>query len=217
MPSPRTLVLALSLACVAAATATAQSGIAVSGVAMPDSVGEQMFSLQPGDVLQAKVWREPDLSGTFQVDETGRLNLPMLGTMRVTGRPWPELRDSLMAQYALQLRNPSVVLTPLRRVQVLGEVFRPGQYLADPTLSIAGLVALAGGATPLGDLRHVWVVRNGRTIVPSESIETMVLGSGVQSNDQIFVGKRPWLERNGEFVASAIISTTSILITLIHH
>jgi protein involved in polysaccharide export with SLBB domain len=139
----------------------------------------------------------------------------MLGARQVAGLPWPTLRDSLLSGYALQLKNPSVILTPLRRVQVLGEVTRPGQYFADPTLSIAGLVALAGGATPEGDLRRVRVVRNGRTNIPSESIETLVLGSGVLSNDQVFVGKRPWLERNGAFLASAIISTTSIVITLI--
>ena len=180
-----------------------------------DSVVEKPFSLEPGDVVKVTVWREKDLTGQFEVDETGRLTLPMLGPMRVLGRPWHALRDSLLTEYGRQLRNPSVVLTPLRRVQVLGEVTKPGQYLADPTLSLAGLVALAGGATPQGDLRRIRVVRKGRTIIASAAIETLLLDSGVHSNDQIFVGRRPWLERNGAFLASALISTASIVIALI--
>jgi protein involved in polysaccharide export with SLBB domain len=139
----------------------------------------------------------------------------MLGEMRAVGRPWPELRDSVLAEYHRQLRNPSVTLTPLRRVQVLGEVTKPGQFLADPTLSLAGLVALAGGATPNGDLRHVRVVRGGRVIVESASVESLLLQAGIHSNDQVFVDRRSWLERNGAFVASAIISTASIAVALI--
>src|SRR5439155_267477 len=110
-----------------------------------------------------------------------------------------ELRDSVLAEYHRQLRNPSVTLTPLRRVQVLGEVTKPGQFLADPTLSLAGLVALAGGATPNGDLRHVRVVRAGRVIIESASVESILLQAGIHSNDQVFVDRRSWLERNGAF------------------
>jgi len=173
------------------------------------------FMLEPGDVVKVAVWREKDLSGQFQVDEAGRLTLPMLGEVRTTGRQWSELRDTLLVMYQGQLKNPSVILTPLRRVQVLGEVTKPGQYLADPTLSLAGLVALAGGATPNGDLHRVRVVRGGKTLVQSASIESLLLQAGIHSNDQIFVDRRAWIERNGAFVASALISTASIVVALI--
>lgn len=182
-----------------------------------DSATAASFTLEPGDVVRVAVWREKDLDGDFQVDERGRLTLPMLGSASVIGRPWSALRDSLLAEYQRQLKNPSVTLVPLRRVQVLGEVPRPGQYLADPTLSLAGLIALAGGATATGDLRRVRVVRQGKTIVESASIESLLLQAGIHSNDQVFVDRRPWLERNGAFVASALISTASIVVALIRY
>ncbi len=161
------------------------------------------------------VWREKDLSGDFKVDERGRLTLPMLGVVNVAGRSFDQLRDSLIAEYQRQLKNPSITLTPLRRVQVLGEVTKPGQYLADPTLSLAGLVALAGGATPTGDLHRVRVVRNGQTVVKSASVESLMLQSGVHSNDQIFVDRRSWFERNQALVASTLVSAAGILVTII--
>lgn len=176
---------------------------------------EPAFTLEPGDVVKVVVWREKDLACDCMVDEAGRLTIPMLGVVNVTGKQWTNLRDSLLAAYSEQLRNPSVTLTPKRRVQVLGEVTKPGNYLADPTLSLAGLIALAGGATPLGDLHHVRVVRGGHTIVNNGSVEGLLMQGGVHSNDQIFVDRRSWLERNGAFVASTLISTASILVALI--
>jgi protein involved in polysaccharide export with SLBB domain len=173
------------------------------------------FTLEPGDVVRVEVWREKDLGCDCRVDEAGRLILPMLGVRTVTGVPWEDLRDTLLAQYARELRNPSVVVTPMRRVQVLGEVTRPGVYLADPTVSLAGLVALAGGATPGGDLHRIRVVRAGETVVRTTSVESLLLDAGVHSNDQVFVDRRAWIERNGAFVASALISTASILVVLI--
>ncbi|HVX40764.1 MAG TPA: polysaccharide biosynthesis/export family protein [Gemmatimonadaceae bacterium] len=198
-----------------AAAAIGCASPAPSPTPAPVSRADQPFSLEPGDVVRVEVWREKDLSGEFQVDERGRLTLPMLGSLSVVNRPWDGLRDSLLTAYGEQLRNPSVVLTPLRRVQVLGEVTKPGNYLADPTLSLAGLVALAGGATPGGDLRRVRVVRAGKTIVNSASVESLLLQAGVKSNDQIFVDRRPWVERNGQFLASTLISTAGIVIALI--
>jgi protein involved in polysaccharide export with SLBB domain len=198
--------VALSMLCAAGLLSTAAAQAPSSG---------QTLTLEPGDVVRTAIWREKDLSGDFQVDETGRLTLPMLGVINVLNRSWEALRDSLIAEYQRQLRDPSVTLTPLRRVQVLGEVTRPGQYLADPTLSMAGLVALAGGATPNGDLNRVRVVRGGKTVVAAASVESLLLQAGVRSNDQIFVDRRAWLERNGAFIASALISTAGILITIL--
>lgn len=187
----------------------------LAALAQAPDVRDPAFSLEPGDVVRVAIWQERDLSGDFPVDEQGRLTLPMLGVVAATTRPWAALRDSLLSEYQKQLRNPSVSLTPLRRVQVLGEVIRPGQYLADPTLSLAGLVALAGGATPYGDLRRVRVVRGGRTIVRSASVESLLLQAQVHSNDQVFIDRRPWIERNGAFVASTLLSMASIAVALI--
>lgn len=211
MRYPRHLIILACSICLSPLAARAQSPAATDSAA-----AEPGFTLEPGDVVRTDVWRERDLTGDFIVDESGRLTLPMIGIVRVTGRPWTGLRDSLLAEYARQLKNPSVTLTPLRRVQVLGEVARPGNYLADPTLSLAGLVALAGGATFNGDLHHVRVVRGGKTIIRSASVESLLLQNGVHSNDQVFVDRRPWLERNGAIVASTLIAAAGILVTILH-
>lgn len=174
----------------------------------------EVITLQPGDVLAVSIWREDDLSGQFTVDESGTVTLPLLGKRKVDGIPIDRLRDTLIEEYSVQLRNPSINLTPLRRVDVLGEVRAPGVYRIDPTVSLAGAVALAGGATSAGDLGRVTVVRSGGAREQIAS-GTSLNNARVRSGDQIFVGRRNWFERNSTFVVSALLSITGIVISVI--
>lgn len=171
--------------------------------------------LAPGDVLKIQIWREEDLSGDFLMDESGMITLPMLGPKQVTEIPLPELRQALLTEYRAQLRNPSITITPLRRVYVLGEVQQPGLYAVDPTISLAGAVALAGGASPAGDLRRLRVIRAGEVVIQGVSTESALTSINVLSGDQIFVGRRSWFDRNSTFVVSVLLSLTSIVITMV--
>ena len=172
------------------------------------------LTLHPGDLIEIDVWREEDLSGEFLVDESGIVTLPLLGRVPVIGVPFSELRSQLLAAYAEQLRNPSISITPLRRVYVLGEVTEPGVYALSPSLSLAGAVALAGGATTEGNLRSLRVIREGQILVKGIRSEAALAEIGVLSGDQIFVDRHNWFDRNSTFLVSALLSVTSIFITL---
>lgn len=172
--------------------------------------------LMPGDVLQVVIWREEDLSGEFQVDRDGVVVLPLLGERTVVGRPWGEVKDELLEGYRGELRNPSIELTPLRTVYVLGEVRLPGLYQVQPTHdNLAGAVALAGGATPQGDVTKLKVVREGTIVLDGIPGERGLAALGIRSGDQIFVARRGWFDRNSTFLVSALLSLTSIVVTLV--
>jgi polysaccharide export outer membrane protein len=177
-------------------------------------VSYDTLQLHPGDVVRVLVWREEDMSGDFVVDPTGKVVLPMLGERSVTDRAWGRVKDDLLRAYGEQLRNASIELTPLRRVFVLGEVTEPGMYDLDPAMSLAGAVAMAGGANMQGDLRRVKVLRNGMTVLDGVSMESGLAQVGVQSGDQVLVGRRAWMDRNSTFLVSALLSLTSIAVTL---
>lgn len=172
-------------------------------------------SLVPGDVIRIAIWREPDLSGEFLVDEQGVVTLPLLGKRSVLNLSLSALRDSLVAGYSAELRNPSVTITPLRRIYVLGEVTKPGLYTVDPTISLAGAVALAGGATQLGDINRLRVVRNGAVVLDRVAVGSSLSSVDIRSEDQIFVERRGWLERNSTFVVSAGISAAALIISVL--
>lgn len=172
-------------------------------------------ALGPGDVVRILVWREPDLSGEFIIDELGVVTLPMVGKINVRDVPVSEMRDKLMASYAVQLRNPSVTITPLRRVYVMGEVNRPGLYNADPTLSLAGVLALAGGATSGGDIRKIRLVRNGTVVQSRMDPGASLVDVRIRSQDQIFVERRPWADRNSALLGSAAISAVTLVLSVL--
>lgn len=179
----------------------------------PQSTGAP--ALAKGDLLKISVWREPDLSGEFVVDEQGVVTLPLLGKRSVLNTSVSALRDSLMAAYAVQLRNPAVTITPLRRIYVLGEVNKPGLYPVDPTISLSGAVGMAGGATELGDINRLRLVRDGKVLFRNKSVRNSLSAEDIRSDDQVFVERRGWLDRNSTFVASAAVSTVTLAISLI--
>jgi polysaccharide export outer membrane protein len=172
--------------------------------------------LMPGDILRVAIWREADLSGDFQVDQDGTLVLPLLGQLQVTDRAWNIVKDDLMQNYVRELRNPSIELVPFRSVYVLGEVNLPGRYNVHPTNdNLAGAVSLAGGVTPDGKVTNMRIVRDGVMILDGIAGEQRLAELGIRSGDQLFIGRRGWLDRNSTFIASALLSFSGILVAIL--
>ncbi len=69
----------------------------------------------------------------------------------------------------------------LRRVRIMGAVNRPGLFPVDPTITVADALAMAGGATPLGDPDKLQVLRNGSRIDVDVSQDTRIADSPIQS------------------------------------
>lgn len=189
---------------------------ALPGHAQTDAASDlRAVALLPGDLIRIEIWREEDLSGEFPVAENGMVVLPLLGEQRVTGIPLTALRDGLLEKYRVQLRNPSITITPLRRINILGEVQKPGLYPIDPTVTLAGAVALAGGTTSAGDMSRIRIVRSGEMIRQRVGVAETLTAANIRSGDQIIVEERNWFSRNSTFVVSTLLSVTSIVIALV--
>ena len=172
--------------------------------------------LVPGDILRVAIWREPDLSGDFQVDQDGTVVLPLLGKLQVDDETWNTVKDNLMQDYLRELRNPSIELVPFRSVYVLGEVNLPGRYNVHPTNdNLAGAVSLASGVTPDGDITNMRIVRDGVIILDGIVGEQRLAELGIRSGDQLFIGRRGWLDRNSTFIASAVLSLSGIIVAIL--
>ena len=184
--------------------------------APPPSASLAPPALQPGDAISVRVWREGDLSGEFQVDQRGVVTLPLLGEREVTGLHPDSLRDHLVNEYREYLQNPSVDVTLLRRISVLGEVRSPGLYPVDGTMKLADAIAMAGGVGPQGNQDDIRLIRDGVEI-RTDLDEEILVGSGdLRSGDQVVVGQKSWLARNsaavfGSLVAAAAIITTALI------
>jgi polysaccharide export outer membrane protein len=124
----------------------------------PDSSGSEIYGgymIGAGDILDIHVNDEDGVSGRYQVDQDGKVKVPLLsGAIPAAGTTTFEfasrLRDELKKQDIL--REPSVTVLIARgmtqNVSVLGAVMRPGIYPIEKPTTLVDLISLAGGLAP---------------------------------------------------------------------
>ena len=168
-------------------------------------------SLGPGDFILLKIWREPDLSDTVQVDNAGLAVFPKLGPIEVTGIRPDSLERLLVRDYSRYLQNPSIKVTVLRRITIWGAVMRPGTYPVDLTMTITDALALAGGAKPEGKSDKVELRRGSKRYMVDLSRGTEQVGDlALRSGDQLVVPERSWVSRNPGLIVGAIGTMASV-------
>jgi len=170
-------------------------------------------SLGPGDFVLVKIWREPELSDTVQVDNAGIAVFPKLGPIEVTGIRPDSLERLLVRDYSRYLQNPSIKVTVLRRITIWGAVMRPGTYPVDLTMAITDALALAGGASSEGKSDKVELRRGSMRGMIDLSGETKRVGDlSLRSGDQLVVPRRSWISRN----PGVVVATFGALTTLVY-
>jgi polysaccharide export outer membrane protein len=180
-----------------------------------DSSQASVGTLAPGDFIAVKIWREPDLSDTVQVDNAGMAVFPKLGAISVTRIRPDSLERLLVRDYSRYLQNPSIRVTVLRRITIWGSVVRPGTYPVDLTMSITDALALAGGATSDGQSNKVELRRGDtRTVIDLSKRAGPLRDLSLRSGDQLVVPQRSWVSRNPGLIVGTIGTLTSIVYLL---
>lgn len=149
---------------------------------LPTPVGETREVLGPGDVVEVRVFNEPELSGTHQVTPNGSIRLPLVGVVAAAGITPDELTVRIEQAYNERyLKNADVSLLVRefnsRKVYVLGQVAKPGQYPFDGKLTVIGAIARAGGTLKTADSNRALLTRGDddgeqvRVVVEISAIE----------------------------------------------
>ena len=187
-------------------------GLSPTPLASADSAARAgTAQLRPGDVVKLHVWREPEFSRDYEVDGTGRIDLPKLGKLEVANLSADSLKQLLERRYARYIRDASVEVSLRRRISVLGSVRNPGIFQVDPYVTVAEALALAGGTTPEARTDHVDLLRGSQRMSTRISTRTRLADSQVQSGDQLYVPDRGWLNRNMALV-SALIGLSGMML-----
>lgn len=211
MPSATAVLTALLLAVVVPAhpvRLTAQSATqTVSQVSAAD-IPAASRALRPGDGLRVRIFREPELSGEFLVDERGIVVLPKLGEWNMSGVSADSVRPKLLTAYRKYLTTDAIEITPFRRVAVTGAVLKPGLYPIDPSMSVGDAIILAGGVAPHGKRNTIELrlasAESGVTIAG----ERRLWESGAGGIRQLYVPEQSWIRRN-------MLTTVSLTLSLV--
>ena len=116
----------------------------------PGTVKHTAFTLGPGDKIRVTVYEHEDLSGSYSVDDRGRISLPLILGVNAKGHTLPELEKIIAAKFSrnyIVKPNVSIDVLKLRPFCILGEVRNPGCFSHIHGMSSTQAVALAGGYT----------------------------------------------------------------------
>ncbi len=168
MRQPRwhvSLVLAAVLApALAGCGTTAPAGASGSAVPATAAVLDD-YRIGPADVLQITVWRNEQLSREVPVRPDGKISLPLLNDVQAAGRTAIELRDEIARQLKEYVTAPAVTVAVKEinslKVNVLGQVQKPGVIEVKRRVSVLEAIALAGGLTPFAAPNRMVVLRKG--------------------------------------------------------
>ena len=121
------------------------------------------YVLQPGDVVNVSVWREPDLDRTLLVRPDGGISFPLAGELQAAGNSVAQLSDTLAVKLSQFIPSPVVTVTLQEnlgnRIYVTGRVNKPGVYLVNQDVNVLQALAIAGGLTPFAERRNIKILR----------------------------------------------------------
>ena len=127
--------------------------------------GESEFKLGPEDVVEVFVYKEPELSTTVVVRPDGKISLPLIGELSVSGRTAIELQKEVAQKLTKYIEQPTVNVIVKEvnsaKVSVMGEVKTPGMYKIRDRATVFDAVALAGGFTEYAKRNKVTLIRIG--------------------------------------------------------
>ena len=146
------------------------------------------YRLGDGDQIRVIVFSEPDLSGEFEVDDTGAVSLPLVGQVLAGGKTLREFEESIKEELRQgYLKDPRVSVQVLnyRPFYIIGQVNQPGEYPYVNGMNVLNAIALAGGYTPRGNTFKVRITRDGK-----EGTHPASAGTILEPGDVIRVPER---------------------------
>jgi len=123
------------------------------------------YTLDSGDRLRIVVFGQEGITGSYMVDASGQVSLPLIGAVPARGFTTGQL-TSMIAERLKQgyVREPHVTveIEAYRPFFILGEVTNPGQYPYVAKMTAENAVAIAGGFAPRASKKAVELTRNAR-------------------------------------------------------
>ena len=124
-----------------------QSVEPLASVATP---GSPAYKIGPQDVLDISVYKVPELARTVLVDNTGTIDMPLLGGVVAAGKTARVLEKELASKLgAKYLQSPQVTVNikeyNSQRVTIEGAVKTPGVHALKGNTSLQQLIAMSGG------------------------------------------------------------------------
>lgn len=175
--------------CFAATILSACSSYRPAPAAFHASLDEP-YRLNAGDRVRITVFDQDNLTNIYNVDQSGYVAFPLVGSVPARGKTLKELESVIAAKLRSgYLRDPdvSIEVDRYRPVFMMGEVGAAGQYSYVPGMTVQKAIAAAGGFSPRANQENVDITRqiNGKVMTGRVLISDPIL-----PGDTIYVRER---------------------------
>lgn len=176
------------------------------------TAGDRPSLVGPLDTILVDVFNVPDLSRELQVDSSGRISMPLIGTIDARGKTSAELAAAIEgALRGRYVRNPEVTVniksSVSQVVTIDGQVVEPGLYPVTNQMTLLRAIASAKGFSEFARQEEVVILRtvNGRRMAGLYDVGAIRNGAyddpPIYANDVIVVGDSPQRRLFRDFVA----------------
>lgn len=129
----------------------------------PGVVDPSSYQIGPEDVIQVRVWREPELSVEQSVRPDGKITMPLIGDIDANKTTPKALSATIAAKLKEFINNPSVMVTVeqvrSKKYTITGEVGRPGSYPLLSTTTVLDALTNSGGFRDFANKKKVTIIR----------------------------------------------------------
>jgi len=166
-----------------------------------ESVGAQQtdrprtpYTINPGDLLEVSVWKEPDLQRQVLVRPDGAFSFPLSGEIVAEGRTVEEVRQELTARLDTYIPDLVVTVTVAEingnKIYVIGQVNTPGVFVVNPRVDVIQALSIAGGMTPFAQTNNIRIIRrlNGQQTILNFRYSDIIKGDNLEQNVLLEVG-----------------------------
>ncbi|MBI4052058.1 MAG: polysaccharide biosynthesis/export family protein [Elusimicrobia bacterium] len=185
------------------------------GTVLYAASAEKDYRVSAGDVVSISVFPADEYSREVTVQPDGKIELPLIGSMKVGGLLSDELQKLLQQKYSKYVANAQITINVRRfagrRVAVLGEIRTPGFYDYREGMRLLELVSLAGGVTENAKSSKVRILRIKSGDDDSFTVNLKAILRGDMSRDPLLApGDTIYISKKG-FTAGASWINNNIL------
>jgi protein involved in polysaccharide export with SLBB domain len=200
----------------AAQDATAPGGAIPRATPQGGAEPDRAELLRPGDAVRITVWRKPEISGEYLIAADGAIADPFYMDVTVAGLPLSALIDRIRAHVAYYETAPRVLVEPLYRIAISGEVRQPSLYSVPPSTTVEQAILMAGGLTERARATRILLVRDDGQIELDVTRHAEGFGgTTLRSADQVVVPRRASILRDYVAPASSVIAASFSIISVV--
>ena len=135
------------------------------------------YIVQPNDLLEIYVWKDPSLTRKVTVRPDGRISFPLIQDMQAAGLSPEAIKQAIekkLKEY-IEVPNVTVIVEAIQsyRVFVTGKVAKPGAIQAEKPISVLQALALAGSFVDFANPADIVIIREDNILFKFNYVEAI--------------------------------------------